>query len=114
MRSIDLGAMPSPPPRQSFHQDVMIDTVEELLQVHVHHDRSPLGNILAGLSQGVMRPATRPETETRRTEHRIEQRLQHLQHRLLHQPVHHRWNAQLSHPTAGFGDLHPTDRLRTV
>ena len=92
----------------------MVDPVEKLLQVHVHDDGSALRHVLRGLMKCVVRASSRPEAVAGVRKGRVHERLEHLEDRLLHQPVDHRWDAQLSHPAARFGDFHPADRLRSV
>jgi site-specific DNA recombinase len=101
-------------PGQSRHQDVVVHPVKELFQVHVHHDDPPVGHVLLGLSQGIVCPSAGPEAEARRREGRVQPRFEHVKDRLLHQPVHDRRDAQLPHPAAGLGDLHPAHRLRSI
>lgn len=99
---------------QAVYQDVMVDPIEELLQVHVHHDtatglHSPLGG-----QDRILRSAPRSETVAVLTEGRIKQRLQHLQQRLLDQPIRHRGDAQLALATVRFRDHYPAYRTRPV
>ena len=37
-----------------------------------------------------------------------------MQHGLLDETVHYGWDAKLTHPTVGFGNLHPSHRHRPV
>ena len=111
---ISQQAFVADPSGQTRHQDVVVDPVEELLQVHVHDDHAPFRHVFLGLLQRVVRAAAGPEAVAGIREGRVQQRFQHLQDRLLHQPVHHRRDAQLSHPAAGLGDFHPAHRLRLI
>jgi hypothetical protein len=101
-------------PAQTVHQHVVVHAIEEFLQINVHDDVPSTGHELFGLRQRIVCAASGSESVARLREGRIEDAFQHLQHRLLNQPIHNRGNAQLSHSTAGFGDLHPTHRLRLV
>ena len=94
-------------PRQTSHQDVVVDPVEKLFQVEVHDDLAPVGDVGLGLGERLMGAPPRAEAEARRRECRIENRLQDLQNRLLNQTVHHGRNAELACSTAGLGDFHP-------
>jgi hypothetical protein len=93
------------------HQDIVADPVEELLQVEVHDDVAPVGNVLLGLGECLMdTPARRkPKLDAENVGSRIGSRTSHwdLQDRLLHEAVHHHRDAQLAHPAARLGDLHP-------
>ena len=95
------------------HQDVVIDPVKELLQVHVHH---PAPAFLDERCADAPRRGRFVRAETRscvgRSPGRI--RLQHLQQRLLDEPVQHGRDAQLALPAARLGNLHPLHRLRLV
>ena len=65
----------------------MVDPVEELLQVHVHHDPPPSLHVRCAVNDRVVRTAPRPKAVAVLAEGRIQNRLQHLQQRLLDQPV---------------------------
>ena len=92
------------------HEDVVVDPVEELLQIEVDHDPVTRGNVLPRLGQSAVGTPPRAEAEARRRERRVEDRLQDTQHGLLDQAIDHRRDAQLPHPAARLGDLHPLDR----
>ena len=64
----------------------MVDPVEELLQVHVHHHPAACLHVLLRLQHRVVRATPRPEAVAVLAEGRINQRLQHLQQGLLDQP----------------------------
>ena len=86
----------------------------ELLQVQVYDNLIPVGHVFPGLSQCIVRAASGSEAEARPRERRVEERFQGLRDRLLYQTVHHSGDAQLAHPTARLGDLHPAHRLWLV
>ena len=92
----------------------MVDAVEELLQVYVHHPAPAGGHIRLGLRHRLQRAATRTEPEAVPRKLRLEDGLQHLVQRLLDQAIQDRRDAQLTHPSAGLGDLHPPHRQRLV
>ena len=71
------------PLAQSVHQDVVVDPVKELLQVHVHHRPLTFLHIPLGLLHRVMRSSAGPQAVAVLGECRIDQRLQHLQQGLL-------------------------------
>jgi site-specific DNA recombinase len=99
---------------QTGHQDVVVHSIEELLQIEVHDDDSPIGYVSAGRSQRIVRAASRSETVARCREGRGHKRFQHLKDGLLDQTVDHRRDAQLSHPATGLGDVHFSHRLRSI
>ena len=53
------------PASQPRHQDVVVHPVEELFQVHVHHDRSALRHVFLRLPQSVVRSASGTEAVAR-------------------------------------------------
>ncbi len=91
--------------RQPPHQHVVVHAVEELLQVHVHHEAAAFLDVALRLAHGVVRAASRPETVAVLRKGRIEPRLQDLQQRLLDEPVEHRRDAELAHPAAALRNL---------
>jgi hypothetical protein len=99
---------------QPVYQDVMVDPVEELRQVHVHH------HALARLHVGprgldrVVCPPSGSEPVAVFAEGGVDQGLQHLQQRLLDQPIQHRRDAQLALAPVRFGNHHPSHRLGPV
>ena len=85
----------------------MVDAVEELLQVHVHHHPcSPACDVALRRQHRAMRASSRPKAVAVLAEGRVDQRLQHLQQRLLDQPVRHRRDAQFALAAARLRDLH--------
>src|SRR6266851_5144779 len=61
-----------------------------------------------------MRTPPRPEAVARRREGRLKDRLQYLMQCLLNQAIHHRRNAQRTHPALRLGNVHPAYRHRPV
>ena len=93
---------------------VVVDVVEELRDVDVHHPvLSFLRILLCGL-HGVLRATPRSKPVTVLTEWRIEDRRQRLQQQLLNKPVLYRRNPQHSRTPAWFGYLYPPYRTRNV
>ena len=64
--------------RDPAHQNVVIDVIEELGDVNVHHPFLPFLRILLCGSHGVLCAAPRSESVTVLAKHRIEDRCQHL------------------------------------
>lgn len=74
------------------HQDVVVHSIEELLQIKIDDDVAAVSNELLCGGHGLMRRASGPEPIARRREGRIPLLLQHLHHRLLDEAVEHRWD----------------------
>ena len=91
---------------QPVHQDVVVDAVKELLQVHVHHRPAARLHVLLRCQHRAMRASPRPEAVAMLAERGGNQWLQHLQQGLLDQPVHHGRYPQLARATTGFGYAH--------
>ena len=87
------------------HQEVVIHSVEEFLEVEVHDPTVTAGQVRLRCRHCMVGGPARPETVAVVGEGRVEHRLQHLEHRLLDEPVEHRGNAQLAHAPAGFRNL---------
>ena len=96
------------------HQDVVVDPVEELLQVDVHHNVVAGRDVRLRLCHRLMRRAPRPEAVARLGERPVPVRLQHLQHRLLDEAVEHRRNAERPRAARRLRYLDPPHRLRLV
>src|SRR5665213_830532 len=89
------------------HQYVVIDVVEELCDIDIHHPVLPfLCKLLRG-SYGVLRFTPRSKSVAVFAELRIEDRRQHLQHHLLNQPVLYLLDSQRSRAPAWLGYFHP-------
>src|SRR5690625_4398997 len=99
---------------QTHHQHVVIDPVEELFQVHVHHPTFPFLNVTARHLHGVSGTASGSIPVAVFAEERIEVGLQHLQQRLLDKTVQHRRYPQRADAAAGLFNLDLQDRLRPV
>jgi site-specific DNA recombinase len=99
---------------QPVHQDVVVDAVEELLQIHVHHHPMASLHVPLRRQHRLMRISPRPKTVAMCAEARVDEWLQHLQQRLLDQSVHHSRYPQLAHPTTRFRDVHPAHRIGPV
>ena len=93
--------------RDPLHQNVMVDVVEELRDINIHHPVLARADVSLRRSYGVVRAAPRTKTVARLAEPRIENRLQHLQQRLLYHPIHHRRYAERTRPPVRLRDVHP-------
>ncbi len=102
------------PSRYRCHQLVVVDPIEKLLQIEIHHPAASFGHVLLGLGDRLMRRTPGPEPVTVFRELRVPSALQNLHHRLLHHAVQHRRDAQLTHPSVRFRYLYPLHRLRLV
>ena len=89
----------------------MVDPVEELLQVKIHHPDLPARDVRPPRLQRLMGALAGPEPVARSRERRVVHRGQHLQDRLLDESIHHRRDAQRPHPAARLRDLCPLHRL---
>src|SRR5207253_5979366 len=65
-------------PAQSSDQQVMINAIEELLQIDVHHNVPPRVNVLLRRQYRLVSAATGTKTIAMITESRVQQRLQNL------------------------------------
>ncbi|CAH1747837.1 protein of unknown function [Thauera humireducens] len=101
-------------PRQAFHQDVVIDPVEELLQIHIDHHPVTVLHVALCIEHRVVRTASRAKAIAMVRERRINPGLQDLQQGLLDQPIRHRRNPQFAHPAIGLRDLDAAHRRRPV
>jgi hypothetical protein len=99
---------------QPIHEHVVIDPVEELLQIDIHHHPPAFLHMALCLQHGIVCASARPEAVARFGERRINQRLQDLQQGLLNQSIGHGRYSQFPHATPGLGDLHPAYRLWPV
>src|SRR6266498_1916610 len=102
------------PPRDRRHQLVVVDSIEKLFQIEIHHPAVALGDILLRLGHRLMRRALRTKPVTVLGERRVPSALQDLRPRLLDKPIQHRRDAQLAHPSVRLRDLHSPHRLRFV
>ena len=92
----------------------MVDAVEELLEVHVHHDALTSLDVPLRLAHCIVRVAPGPEAVAVLREGGVPHRLQHLQDALLEKPVEHRRNPKLSDSTAALRNLRLPHQLRLV
>jgi len=89
--------------RHSCHEQVVVDAVEELGQIKVHHPAAAASHMVTRRLHGLPRVASGSEAVARLAEAGLEDRLQDLQQRLLDQPIHHGGHGQSelhSRPTA--------------
>ncbi len=99
---------------QTVDQDVVVDPVEELFQVHIHHDSPPGLHERLRRKDGVVRTSARAEAVAVLAEGGIKDRLEDLQERLLDQAVQHRGDAKLALAAPRLRDHHAAHRLRPV
>ena len=102
------------PLRDATHQFVVVDSIEEFLQIEIHHPVVAVGDVLLRLGHGLMRRPSRSKPVAVGRKRPIPSALQDLHHRLLDEAIQHRRDAQLAHPAVRLGDLHPPHRLRFV
>src|SRR5262245_12451842 len=96
------------------HQFVVIDSIEKLFQLEVHHPAVTVGDVVLRPCDGMMRRPSRPKPVAVSGERPIPSSLQHLQRRLLDESIQHGRDAELAHPAVRLGDFHPPYRLRLV
>src|ERR1022692_4664284 len=90
------------------HQNVVIDVIEELRDVDIHHPVLPFLRVLLCGSHGVLCLAPRSKSVARLAELWIEDRRQHLQHHLLNKPILYRRDPQHPRAAARLGYLYPS------
>ncbi len=96
------------------HQDVVLDPVKELRQVHVHDEAAASADRPLHLLGCSMGGAVRSKTVARIREARIEHRRQNLLDGLLNQTVQHVWNAELPLTAIRFINGLPANRRRLI
>jgi hypothetical protein len=96
------------------HENVVVHTVEELLEVHVYDPPAPFLDGFLRRAYRIVRPASRPEAIAVFREAGIESRLQDLQDRLLDEPIERAGDAELSHPSPALRYELTLHRLRLV
>ena len=103
-------------PPQGGHQRLVVQGVEELLDVGVHHPPESLARVLVDGFQSVQGAFLRPEPEGAAFEIRLEDRFQEQLGGRLHHPIPHRRDAERTRAggVAPFGDLHPPHRLGAI
>ncbi len=95
--------------RDSRHQDIVINSIEEFLQIKIHDNLAPLlSHVFPRLFQSLMSAPFRTESVAGVRKGGIEDGIQYLQDRLLNEPVHHVWNSQLALASSRLSDLHST------
>ena len=92
----------------------MVDPVEELLQINVHHDSSAGLHIRLGGQNRFVRTSSGTKTVAVLAEGRIKNRLLHLQQSLLNQPIRHRRDAELALASVRLRDRYPSYRAGPV
>jgi hypothetical protein len=92
----------------------VVDPVEELLQVDIHHNVVSGRDVFLRPFDRLMRRAPRPEAEAVLAERSVPVRLQHLHRRLLDEAVEHRWDAERPCAARRLRYLDPSHRLRLV
>ncbi len=80
--------------RQRLHQSIMVDPVEELLQIQIHHPAAAFGYVLLRLGHRLVRRASGPEPVAVFGKLRVPPALQDLHHCLLNHAVQHRRDGQ--------------------
>src|SRR5664279_1502998 len=70
----------------------MVNSIEEFLQINIHHDPATGLQMFLDLGDGCVRAPPRTEAVTARMECRLEDRLQNLEQSLLRDAVHHIWH----------------------
>lgn len=95
---------------QFRHQAVVVDGVEELREIHFHHELVALGDVPLGLRDGLMRTLARPESVTEFRESRVEVLGQHLRDSLLDHAILSRRNAQHTCTSVGLRNVYALDR----
>ena len=103
------------PARQPRHENVMVDPVEELLQIHVYDPAIPGGDMLPSPFDRVVGTTAQTEAKTVVRESHVVPGLQGLVEGLLNQSIEDRRNAQRPHPfSARLGDFHLPDGRRLI
>src|SRR5439155_6205462 len=86
------------------HQFVMVDSIEEFLQIQIHHPAVTFSDILLRFCHCLMCRPPQPKTVAVVGKRPVPLLLQNLHHRLLDESIQHRWDAKLSHPSIRLGD----------
>src|SRR4051812_49636332 len=90
----------------------MMDPVEELRQIHIHHRPKARFQIPSRFSNRRVGTSVWPESVTAGVESGFVDRLQDLEHGLLYHPGHHVRNAKSALATPGLGKPNPPDVAR--
>ena len=107
-------ALVSNPLGSEPHQDVVVDSIEEFLQVDIHNNSIARRDIRLRLLYRLMRRAPRPKAKAHLGERSVPVRLQHLHYRLLDEAVEHRRDAQRPHAARCLRDFDAPHRPRFV
>ena len=91
------------PACQPRHQDVVVDPIKELLQVHIDHPAVASGDMLASPFEGIVSTTSQPKAEAVVGERGVVPALQGLIQGLLNQSIDNRRNAQRPQTTARLG-----------
>ncbi len=91
-----------------------MDSIEELLQIKVHHPATPVLDVAAGFAHGRVTASLGPEAMARIVEVRIDVGTEHLMHGLLNDPVDHVRDAKTSLPAARLGNPDSSNLARPV
>ena len=89
-------------------------TIQEFLQIQIHHPAIAFGDVLLRRCHRLMRRAPGPKPVAVFGKRPVPSALQHLHHRLLDESIQHRRNAKLAHPSVRLRDFHPLHRLRLI
>jgi len=85
-------------PRHPRHQHVVIHSIEEPLQIEIHHPALAVADVRLGSAHRLLRVTPRPEAEAPGRERWLKQWLQNLMQRLLHaRPAHLQPALELGH-----------------
>ena len=96
------------------HQDIVVDSIEEFLQIQIHHDPITVAHVVLRLGYRLVGRPFRPETVAELRKRRVPSRLKHPKNRLLDHPVDHARDAEFSDSASRLGDIDPQYRLRFV
>jgi hypothetical protein len=99
---------------EPIDQDVVVDLVKELGQVHVHHHALARLDVRPCGLDRIMRTPARSKPVAVFAERGVDQRLQHLQKGLLDQTICHRRDAQLALAAVRLGNHHLAYRAGPV
>src|SRR6185369_10214902 len=96
------------------HQLVVMDSIEEFLQIKIHHPAVTSSDVLLRLGHCLMSRPSRPKPVAVIGKRRVPLPLQNLHHRLLDESIQYGWDTKLAHPSVRLGDFHAPDRLRFI
>src|SRR5215475_1402243 len=96
------------------HQHIVVDPIEELLQIKIHHPALTFTDVRLRPAHRLLRAPPRTKAIARIRERRLKKRLQDLMQCLLDQPIYHRGYSKCAYPARGLGDIHSTYCTRQV